>query len=209
MRPASSEPPARPDAPAGAVRPGRRWLPAGIVTGVMAVTVLGGFVTAAALPTPEVRSLRVGGVVTVRPLPGWAIVRQERAALPSPTGGTLGAAFAQVSRGSGVLDILAIRGLGGEPETAAAFYAEEVLQGQLERLTLSGLSHVVLRSGLPAARFGYIGTEPQGGAAIEGSVTVAVGSSGAVAVFDGWGFEGQLELIAEELATMIDTASVA
>jgi hypothetical protein len=155
-----------------------------------------------------VRSINVGGAVTVHTAPGWAVVRQERAALPSPGGGSLGADFAQLSRGSGALDVVAIRGL-GDADAAALFYAEVVLGRQLERVTVSTLTHVVLRSGLPAARFGYIGTEPQGGAAIEGSVTVAVGSSGVAAVFDGWGFEGQLELIADELERMIETAEVA
>jgi hypothetical protein len=201
--------PTRPDAPAGMVRSGRRWLPVWIVGGVIVVTVLGGFVTAAALPAPQVRSLNVGGHVTVRPLAGWAIVRRGRAVLPGPSGGTVAADFAQLSRGSGALDVLAIDGFGGDADAAAAFYAEEVLARQLERPTVSVLDHVVLRNGLVAARFGYIGTEPEAGAAIEGSVTVAVGSSGTVAVFDGWGSEGQLELIEEELQRMVDTAEVA
>jgi hypothetical protein len=200
-------PPARPDAPARVPRPGRRWLPVWGVSGVILVTVLGGFVTSAALPAPDVPAVSVGDL-TVHPPAGWALVRQERVILPSPGGTGVEGAFAQLSRGSGALDVLAIDGLDGDADDGARFYAEEVLRRQLDRLTVSGLSHVVLRSGLPAARFGYIGTEPEAGAAIEGSVTVAVGSSGTVAVFDGWAFEGQLELIAEELGRMIDTAEV-
>jgi hypothetical protein len=200
-------PPARPDAPAEAVRQGHRWLPVWVVSGVIAVMVLGGFVTAAALPVPDVLAVSVGAL-TVHPPPGWAVVRQERVTLPSPAGGTVEGAFAQISRGGGALDLLAIDGLGGDADAGARFYAAIVLRRQLERLTVSGLSHVVVRSGLSAARFGYIGTEPEAGAAIEGSVTVVVGPSGTLAVFDGWGFEGQLELIAEELGRMIDTAEV-
>lgn len=204
---ARAMPPARPDAPAGAIRPGRRWLPVWVVSGVIVVMVLGGFVTAAALPAPDVPAVSVGAL-TVHPSPGWAVVRQEPVTLSSPAGDTVEGAFAQLSRGSGALDVLAIDGLGGDADAGARFYVEVVLRRQLERLTVSGLSHVVLRSGLPAARFGYIGTEPEAGAAIEGSVTVVVGSSGTVAVFDGWGFEGQLELVGEELDRMIDTAEV-
>jgi hypothetical protein len=177
------------------------------VSGVIVVMVLGGFVTAAALPAPDVPAVSIGPL-TVHPSPGWAVVQQERVTLSSPTGDTVEGAFAQLSRGSGALDVLAIDGLGGDADAGARFYVEMVLRRQLERLTVSGLSHVVLRTGLSAARFGYIGTEPEAGAAIEGSVTVVVGSSGTVAVFDGWGFEGQLELVGEELDRMIDTAEV-
>lgn len=200
--------PARPDVLAGAARLGRRWLPIWIVAGVIAVTVLGGFVTAAALPAPDVRSISVGGAVRVHPPPGWAVVRQDRVTVPDPAGGTLAGSFAQLSRGSGALDVLAIDGLGGSADGAAAYYAEAILGRQLERLAVSSFTHVVLRSGLPAARFGYVGTEPDAGAAIEGSVTVAVGASGVVVMFDGWGFEGQLGPIAEELERMIGTAEV-
>jgi hypothetical protein len=195
--------PARPDALSGAARPGRRWAPVWAVTAVIAVTVLGGFVTAAALPAPPARRVTVGAIV-LRPLQGWSVVRRDRTALA----GGVAADFVQVSRGNGALDVLAITGLPPFAETAATFYAEEVLRRQLERLSVSGLQPAVLGNGLPALRFGYIGTEPSSGAAIEGSVTVAVGASGTVAIFDGWGAEGQLELFVEELGTMIERAEV-
>lgn len=202
----SGSPPARPDA-SGAVRPGRRWFPVWVVTGVIVVTVSGGFVAAAALPAPEVPVVSVGAL-TVHPPPGWAVVRRDRVRLTAAAGTTVEGAFAQLSRGSGALDLLATAGLGGDAEDAARSYVEEVLSRQLERLRVSASGRAVLRSGLPAVRFGYIGTEPQSGAAIEGAVTAVVGPSGSAAVFDGWGFEGQLELIAEELEGMIDTAEV-
>jgi hypothetical protein len=196
--------PGRPDAPSGAFRPRRRWLPVWVVTAVIAVTVLGGFVTAAALPAPPARRVTVGTIV-LRPLQGWSVVRRDRTAV---AGGAAHADFVQLSRGNGALDVLAITGLPPDVETAARFYAEEVLRRQLERLSVSGLESVLLGSGLAALRFGYIGNEPSSGAAIEGSVTVAVGRSGTVAIFDGWGAEGQLELLAEELGAMIDGAEV-
>jgi hypothetical protein len=209
MTGSGTTPPARPDAPIGAARPGRRWLPTGIVALVMSVTVLGGFVTADALPEPDVRALSIGGVVTLTPLPGWEVVRREEATLPSPAGGTLDAAFVQLTRGSGVLDGLAIPGFGRGPEELAVFYAQEVLRSQLERLSVSDrLESLTLPSGLTAVRFGYIGTEPQVGTAIEGSVTVVVAQSGNGAVFDGWGSKGQLELVAGELAAMIESAEL-
>jgi hypothetical protein len=204
-----SGPPARPDAPAGAVLPGRRWLPAGLVALVMAATVLGGFVVAGALPVPDVRPLALGGVVTLRPLPGWEVARREDVALPSPSGGVIRGSFTQLTRGSGALDVLTLPGFGGASDELAGRYADEVLSFQLERLSVSdALDPVTLRSGLEGVRFGYIGTEPESGGAIEGSVTAAVAATGNAVVFDGWASEGQLELIEDELTAMIHTAEV-
>ena len=62
---------------------------------------------------------------------------------------------------------------------------------------------------MEAVRFGYIGSQPQTGAALEGSVTVVVAPSGNGVVFDGWAPQGQLELISEELVAMIARAEVA
>jgi hypothetical protein len=204
----SSDVPVRPDAPAGG-RPGRRWLPTGLVALVMSMTVLGGFVVAGTLPPPEVHPVALGGVLTIRPLPGWEVVRREQATVPSPTGGVLPAEFAQLTRGSGALDLLALPAFGGTALELADLYAGEVLTSQLERLSVSDrVERIMLPSGLEAVRFGYIGSEPQSGAAVEGSVTVAVTPSGNGAVFDGWAFQGQLELISEELTSMIDRAEV-
>jgi hypothetical protein len=203
-------PPARPDAPPGAARPGRRWLPTLIVLAVIAATVLGGFVVAGALPATEARPIVVGGTVTVRALPGWTLVRRERTTLPEPTGGAVPAAFTQLTRGSGALDTVALPGLGVDLDTLAILYRDQVLAGQLERLSVSStLRRVTLRNGLLGERFSYIGTEPGSGAAIEGTVTVVVNrSTGDGAVFDGWGPEGQLRLIADELDQMVETATV-
>jgi hypothetical protein len=89
-------------------------------------------------------------------------------------------------------------------------YAAGVLTRQLERLSVSGrVERLILRNGLEAVRFGYIGSEPQTGAAIEGSVTAVVAPSGDGAVFDGWAFQGQLQLISGELVAMIESVEVA
>jgi hypothetical protein len=204
-----AELPARPDAPAGAARPGRRWLPTFLVALVMAATVLGGFVVAEALPVPQVRPLTVGGVLTLRPLSGWEVVRGHDVTLRSPSGGEVSGDFTQLTRGGGALDVLTVPGLGGAPDELAALYADQVLSFQLDRLSVSDeLERITLRNGLQAARFGYIGTEPESGAAIEGSVTAVVSSASNAVVFDGWGSEGQLELIVEEIDAMIAASEV-
>jgi hypothetical protein len=204
----SSDLPDRPDA--RAARPVRRWLPTGLVALVISVTVLGGFVVAEALPAPEVRPVTLADVLTVRPLPGWDVVRREQATVPSPSGGVIRGEFAQLTRGSGALDLLALPGLDVPALELADLYAVQVLASQLERLSVSDLvERITRRNGLEAVRFGYIGSEPSSGAAIEGSVTVTVAPSGNGAVFDGWAFQGQLELIEEELVAMIEGAEVA
>jgi hypothetical protein len=206
---ASSGVPDRPDAP-GAARSVRRWLPTVLVAVSMSVTVLGGFVVAETLPAPEVGPVTLGGVLTIHPLPGWEAINRQRATVPSPTGGVLAGEFAQLTRGSGALDLLALPGVDIPTLELADVYAVDVLESQLERLSVSDLvERLTLRSGLEAVRFGYIGSQPQTGAPIEGSVTVAVAPSGNGVVFDGWAFQGQLELIAEELAAMIEGAEVA
>jgi hypothetical protein len=175
----------------------------------MSVTVLGGFVVAGTLPEPEVRAVALGGVVTVRPLPGWEVVHREPVTLPSPSGATLSGEFAQLTRGSGALDLIAIPGVGGVAPELADLYAGEVLSRQLERLSVSDrVQEILLRNGLQAVRFGYIGSEPQSGTPVEGSVTVVVSPTGNGVVFDGWAFQGQLELIVEELTAMIDAAEI-
>lgn len=205
----SSEMPVRPDAPGGVGRRGRRWLPAGLAAVVISVTVLGGFVVAETLPQPEVRPVAVGDVLTIRPLSGWELVRRQQATVPLPSGGALSTEFAQLTRGGGALDLLAIPGFGGTALELSDLYVGEVLTSQLERLSVSDrVERVLLPSGLEAVRFGYIGSESRSGAAVEGSVTVVVAASGNGAVFDGWAFQGQLELISEELVAMIDGAEV-
>jgi hypothetical protein len=209
MPPSSATVPTRPDAFAGTGRPSRRWVPTGLVALVMSVTVLGGFVVAGTLPEPNAQAIALGGVVTIHSLPGWEVVHREQVTLPSASGGILSGEFAQLTRGNGALDLLALPEAGGGALELANLYAGEVLSLQLERLSVSGrIEQILLRNGLEAVRFGYIGSEPQSGSPVEGSVTVAVSPSGNGVVFDGWAFQGQLELIAEELTAMIDRAEV-
>jgi hypothetical protein len=201
--------PIRPDARVVARRPSRRWLPTGIVSLVMSVTVLGGFVVAGTLPEPDVQAVALGGVARIHPLPGWEVVHREHISLPTAAGGTAPGEFAQLTRGNGALDLVALPEVGDGALELADVYASEVLSGQLERLSVSDrVEQILLRSGLEAVHFRYIGSEPQSGSPIEGSVTVVVSPAGNGVIFDGWAFQGQLELVAEELRAMIDGAEV-
>ena len=201
--------PARPDAPVGASRPRRPWLPTLIVAGVLLATAFGGFVAAGALPQTTSRPLTLGDVLTTRPLPGWAVVRRQAVSLPT-IGGSVTGEFAQVTRGAGALDLLAFPDLGGSSEDLAILYRDGVLSHQLERLAVSrDIEPIVLGGGLEGVRFHYIGSTPGTGAPVEGTVTAVVSPSGNGAIFDGWAFQGQFELLAEELAAMVDEAEVA
>lgn len=209
MPPPAANMPTRPDL-SGTGRPPRRWLPAGLVALVMSVTVLGGFVVAGTLPVPDVQAVALGGVVSIHPLPGWEVVHREEVSLPSASGGSLSGEFTQLTRGNGALDLLALPEVGGGALALADLYAGEVLSHQLERLSVTDrIEQILLRNGLEAVRFGYIGSEPQSGSPVEGSVTVVVSPAGNGVIFDGWAFQGQLELIVEELTAMIDGAEVA
>ncbi|HEX4941421.1 MAG TPA: hypothetical protein VFW51_02720, partial [Actinomycetota bacterium] len=191
--PPAANVPTRPDAPPGTDRPSRRWVPTGLVAVVMAMTVLGGFVVARTLPVPNVRAVALGGVVTVHPLSGWEVAHREQVSLPSASGGIVSGEFAQLTRGNGALDLLALPDVGGGALALADLYAGEVLSHQLERLSVTDrIEQILLRNGLEAVRFGYIGSEPQSGSPVEGSVTVAVSPAGNGVIFDGWAFQGQL-----------------
>ena len=205
----SPDVPVRPDATDGAFQPARRWLPTVLLTLVMSVTVLGGFVVAGTLPAPEAQPVALANVLRLHPLPGWEVARRERATVPLPRGGVIRGEFAQITRGSGALDLLALPGVGGDALELADLYATAVLTSQLERLSVSGqVERITLPTGMAAVRFGYIGSQPQTGAALEGSVTVVVAPSGNGTVFDGWAPQGQLELISEELVAMIARTEV-
>jgi hypothetical protein len=209
VTPAAAGTPDRPDVLAGTGRPMRRWIPTAIVALVMSFTVLGGFVVAGALPEPEVQAITLGGAVTIHPLPGWEVVHRDHVTVPRPQSGALSGEFAQLTRGNGTLDVVALPGVGGDALELADLYAGEVLSRQLERLSVSErVEEVLLRNGMQAVRFGYIGSEPDSGSPIEGSVTVVISPAGNGVVFDGWAFQGQLELIVEELVAMIDAADV-
>jgi hypothetical protein len=207
--PPAAHVPTRPDA-SGTGRPARRWLPTGLVGLVMSVTVLGGFVVARTLPVPDVQAVALGGVFTIHPLPGWEVAHREEVFLRSASGGILSGEFTQLTRGNGALDLLALPEMSGGAFALADLYAGEVLSHQLERLSVTNrIDQILLRNGLEAVRFGYIGSEPRSGSPVEGFVIAAVSPAGNGVIFDGWAFQGQLELIVEELTAMIDGAEVA
>jgi len=196
--PTATEPP-RPDLRPDGHPPTRGLRATLVVLGVMLVVVLGGYVVAAALSEPAGPAATIRGVVSVRPLSGWAVAKR----------GTLdGLPFVRLTRGSGNLDVVVAAPYAGSVDQLANDYATHVLSRQLDQLSFSRrLETVRLPSGLQGARFGYVGVADTG-ASIEGEVTVVVTSSGHGVVFDGWGPAGLLSFERSDIETMIDRAAV-
>ena len=196
--PTAIEPP-RPDLRQDGRPPSRGGRATLIVLAVMLVVVLGGYVAAAALAAPTGPAASVGGVVSVRPLAGWAVAQR----------GTLGGyPFVRLTRGNGSLDVVVVSPFEGSAGQLATEYARDVLPRQLDQLSFSPhLEAVRLPSGLQGVRFGYVGVAKTG-ASIEGEVTVIVTPSGHGVVFDGWGPAGVLSFERSDIETMIDRAAV-
>ena len=181
------------------MREERRWLPAAVVTLVIVVVVLGGYVTAGALAGGAGASHAVGGVVTVRPAPGWVFV------------GELGSsdAPARFTRGSATLDVLT-GSAPGDARTLAQIYVEDTLDPSSNGLSVSPATEwraASLDGGLTGVRLGYSGIFDQSGVPIEGEVTAVVTSGGAGVVFDGWAPQGQLRFAADDVHAMVEEAT--
>jgi hypothetical protein len=187
----SSEPPSRPDAAARALRTERRWTPTIAVVVVIAVVLLGGYVTADALSASTAPPRTIGGVVTIDPAGGWRFAED----VGEPSG-------ARITRGSGTLDVLTGPAVGDAAATARA-YVLGSLEPSSNPLTVSpGLDAVTVGGTLPAVRLSYTGVFDQSGVPIEGEVTVAVTPGGSGVVFDAWAPQGQLRFVLDDAHAM-------
>ncbi len=191
--------PPRP-APEGNVAPPRerRWLPAFLVAVALSVVVFGGYLAAGALSAPAGRPVSVAGAVRVSPLSGWFVAVRSA----SPPG-------VELTRGSGNLDVLAIR-FGGNAFGLTHEYVNQVLEPNADRLSLSRqVDRVTLSSGLSGVRISYVGLfGRRGQTATEGEVTAVVSPAGIGVVFDGWAPQGLLQYVSGDIQTMIETARV-
>ena len=193
--PRPSGPPPRPDAAGRTVREERRWIPTATAALIVVVVVWGGYAVAGVLTSPAGQPHTVGDAVTIRPAAGWQLV------------GALGPAGegARFTRGSGTLDIFTGSAT-EDPRALAQAYVEESLDPSSSRLMLTPASEwraVPLQGGLTAVRLGYGGIFDQSGVPIEGEVTAAVGTGGIGVVFDGWGPQGQLRFVLDDVHAMV------
>ena len=196
--PATTVPPTRPDVPSGARRPSRGGWATLVVLGVIVTVVLGGYVMAAALYEEAGPTVDVAGIVSVRPLSGWAVAGR---------GSVAGRPFVHLTRGSGNLVVVAYGGLLQDAATLAQGYVD-LLSGGLSQLSVSQQRTTRLASGWAGVRFGYVAVVAGTGTSIEGEVTVVVTPSGDAVVFDGWAPAGVLSFVSSDIGSMIEDTEV-
>jgi hypothetical protein len=196
---ATAEPPPRPDAGAGTQPSRNGWATVVVVIAILLV-VPGGYLVAGALSQPAGPPIGFRGVVSVRPVSGWAYAGRDVVA---------GAPFVRLTRGSGNLDVVAVVPYVSDAKTLALRYVNTVLSTQLSQLSVSKvLGTVRLRLGLMAVRFGYVGVRADTGTSIEGEVSVVVTPSDHGVVFDGWAPTGLLPFVRSDIETMVADATV-
>jgi hypothetical protein len=177
----------------------RIW-PSVAIAAVLAATVFGGYVVAAALETPSGEPVAVAGTVAVQPLSGWEA--GEPFAAESLQGTSL-------TRGTGNLDVIVTAPAAGGVLEVSTGFVEQVLEPQAERLSVSPeLEPVEVAGGRAAARYSYVGVFGRGGTPIEGEVTVTIAANDAGVVFDAWAPEGQLAFSLPDTRAMQDAAEM-
>jgi hypothetical protein len=180
--------------------PGRRWLPAIAVLGVVLATTLGGFVAAAALSEPAGPPVGIPGAVSVQPLTGWE---------PAESGTAAQRPFVRLTRGSGTLVAVAWGPFAGDADALAVEARDELLEASLEQLTVSEvLTPISFDQGLEGRRFTFVGIERESNAAVEGEVSTVVAPDGQGVVFVGHAPEGLLAFVDGDFETMIAAAVV-
>ena len=169
-----------------------------IVVGLILVVVLGGYVVAAELSEPVGPAVGIPGVVSVRPLSGWAFAGR---------GSFEGFTYVGVTRGSGNL----VAGVASGTSDAAGLaqaYVRVILSSQMNQLSVSRSEEIQLDAGARGLRFGYVGVIAETGASVEGEVSVVVTPSGRGVVFDGWAPAGLLSFVRSDIRTMVERAEV-
>lgn len=199
---AAGDPPTRPDAAPGQVRPERRWLPVLAVLATILVVVAGGFVVAASLSEPDRSSVSIPGVVSVQPLSGWRVAGSGMIGDAPPR------RYVQLTRGSGDLSVVDWGPVTGDA-TSLADAVDGVLRASFAQLSVSNtLTSIVSEDGLHGQRFTFVGVDPTSGASVEGEVSTFTDAGGRGVVFIALAPEGLLAYVDDDLHTMIDRAQV-
>ncbi len=186
------------DAPLAVAAPGRALVATLAVAATIATVVFGGFVVGGALSRTEGEVVDVAGLVRVQPLSGWEIASRSQ---DPPR--------VRLTRGGGNIDVVAVS-FGGSAADLIAEYVQSVLEPEAHRLSVSRESQPVsLVAGLEGVRITYVGLFGKAQVPIEGEVTAIVSPSGVGAVFDGWGAEGLLRYVVQDVRAMVEAAEIA
>lgn len=185
------------DAPVVVVPPRRALLATVVVGAAIATVVFGGFVVGGALSRTVGAPVEVAGAIRVQPLSGWEVASRSQA--PPRV---------RLTRGGGNLDIAEFP-FQGSAEQLVDAYVRDVLEPEAQHLSVSRETQTVtLASGLAGVRLGYVGLFGRSSAPIEGEVTAIVSPNGVGAVFDGWGAEGVLRYMLDDVHAMIGSAVI-
>lgn len=179
-----------------AVRPAapKGWLATLLILLLMVGIVVGGFVAAESVADLPDQPISLGNGVTIVVPPDWEY------------GGRADDGTILLSHGNGNV---AIRATAGMDERAAL----EQLRNEWLALGTVAAGDIEpvpdVRAGQPAARFAYSGTFLGAGlaGAVEGEVTGVRGSGSAV-VFDAWAGEGQFVNVRDDIAKIINEATI-
>ncbi len=196
-----ADPGPRPDLRDARAPSGRGWLPTLAVLAVIVVVVFGGFVVAAWLSEPVGAPVAVDDAASVQPLSGWEVVAR------SSVGGR---PYVQLTRGSGNLIVVDWGPVAADAGALAADVTDQLLTPRFSQLSVSdSISSVTLSNGRSAARFTFLGVDPESGGSIEGEVTATVSPTGEGVVFIGLAPEGSLAFVDGDIHTMVDDTEVA
>jgi hypothetical protein len=194
---------APPTAPQERLRHGRcdpvKFARTAALLGVLAVVVLGGPFVDAALRVPVGAPVQVTPGVLLTPLSGWRLASQQRGQQP-----------ALLTRGSGNLAVLSVRG-GGSATALAAAYLRTYLEPASANLIASAPEPVLLggtRLGVRVAYRGdFDGVDHRG--PLTGEVTALPSpEGGGGAVFDAWALPEVFDYERDDVRTMIERAEL-
>jgi hypothetical protein len=183
--------PARPDEAVAQRRPERRWIPVLLVTALILLITQGARAVADATAGPAAPVVTIGSAVALQPRPGWDIE-------------SVGADEARLHRGPVILDVFVRAAEPGGASAVAQRFVDGSLRQSLAEIRIGEWAPASLAGGVPAVRFGYVGTTFDG-VAVDGIVIAASGSTGSV-VFDAYGPQDALLTVGEDLRVMIEGA---
>jgi hypothetical protein len=180
----------------------QKWLPTVAVAGIVAVVVLGGLGLDKVIAAPSAGTVDIGQSVTIKAAPGW--VKTE-------TSGSGSGGGAELQKSDAILTATAVA-YGGQPPAALA-EVEAALQqdvsGQNSAQISFGTEHDGTLGGYDAAMvsFSAIVSGPSGSGTIDGEVICLV-TGGKAIVFEVYAPQGDLDPVADDILTMVNSVEV-